>query len=125
MNHAFESSSTDTTSSRTPGRHRSPSAAPDAPAARSRMEHRWGERISVRADVRLHCAKWDAAGHLKDASLSGAFIHTRLLVPAWSQIELELSGERIAAFVVRVTSDGLGIEWSEFAPRVIRDLLSL
>ncbi len=91
--------------------------------ARSRMEHRWGERIPVRASVRVHCAKWDAAGQLRDASLSGAFVHTRLQVTAWTHVELELSGVRIAAFVVRVAGDGLGVEWCEFAPLPIRELL--
>ena len=89
------------------------------------MEHRWGERMPARATVRVHCAKWDAAGQIRDASLSGAFVHTRLQVAAWTHVEVELSGARIAAFVVRVATDGLGIEWSEFAPRPVRDLLGL
>jgi hypothetical protein len=73
----------------------------------------------------VHCAKWDAGGLMRDASLSGAFVNTRLQVPAWTNIELELVGVRIAAFVVRVASDGIGIEWSEFAPRQIREVLGL
>jgi hypothetical protein len=88
------------------------------------MEHRWGERFPVRAAVRLHCAKWDAAGYLKDASLSGAFVHTRLLVAPWTQVEIALLGVRIEAYVVRVTADGLGVEWAEFAPSAIRKLLA-
>jgi PilZ domain len=93
--------------------------------SRSRMEHRWGERSHVRASVRVHCAKWDAGGLMRDASLSGAFVHTRLQVPAWTNVELEIDGVRIAAFVVRVAGDGIGIEWTEFAPRPIRELLGL
>ena len=89
------------------------------------MEHRWGERMPVRVSVRVHCAKWDAAGQLRDASLSGAFVHTRLQIPAWTHVELELSGARIAAFVVRAATDGLGREWCEFAPRPVRELLGL
>ncbi|HZF24659.1 MAG TPA: PilZ domain-containing protein [Steroidobacteraceae bacterium] len=125
MNHAFESLSPDAANTQAASIHRATNSAPRTPALHGRMEHRWGERIATRAAVRLHCAKWDAAGHLKDASLSGAFVHTRLQVPAWTQIEVELSEVRIAAYVVRVAADGLGIEWSEFAPPVIRELLSL
>ena len=99
--------------------------SPRTSGPRNRMEHRWGERIPVRASVRVHCAKWDAAGQIRDASLSGAFVHTRLQVTPWTHVELELSGARIAAFVVRVAADGLGVEWSEFAPRPVRDLLGL
>jgi PilZ domain len=125
MNHAFASSASDAANTRPSSlRHASSSASP-ARVLRARMEHRWGERFPVRAAVRLHCAKWDAAGYLKDASLSGAFVHTRLLVAPWTQVELELLGIRIVAYVVRVAPDGLGIEWTEFAPRVIRELLSL
>ncbi len=102
-----------------------PGHAPRTYAHRSRMEHRWGERMPVRASVRVHCAKWDAAGQLRDASLSGAFVHTRLQIAAWTHVELELSGTRIAAFVVRVASDGLGVEWCEFAPHPVRELLRL
>ena len=91
---------------------------------RAFMEHRWGERTPVRAAVRVHCAKWDAAGYIRDASLSGAFVHTRLQIPAWTHIEVDLSGTPIAGFVVRVTAEGLGIEWSEFAPPAIRALLA-
>ena len=39
-----------------------------------------GRALHVRATVRVHCAKWDAAGQIRDASLSGAFVHTRLQV---------------------------------------------
>jgi hypothetical protein len=91
---------------------------------RAFMEHRWGERVLVRAAVRLHCANWDAAGYIKDASLSGAFVHTRLQIPTWTHIELNLSGTRVAAFVVRVTAEGFGIEWCEFGPPAVRELLA-
>lgn len=124
MNHAFESSTPDAANTRTSGPGRSSNSASPARVLRARMEHRWGERFAVRAAVRLHCAKWDAAGYLKDASLSGAFVHTRLLVAPWTQVEIELLGIRIDAYVVRVAPDGLGIEWTEFAPRVIRELLA-
>jgi hypothetical protein len=87
------------------------------------MEHRWGERLPVRTSVRLHCAKWDTGGQLRDASLSGAFIHTRLQIPAWTHVELEVGGTRIGTYVVRVAADGIGVEWSEFAPLPIRGLL--
>jgi PilZ domain len=104
---------------------RTPGHGPRTSAHRGRMEHRWGERMPVRASVRVHCAKWDAAGQLRDASLSGAFVHTRLQIAAWTHVELELSCARIAAFVVRVANDGLGLEWCEFAPLPVRELLGL
>src|SRR5262249_18009979 len=121
---AFESSAAEAANAPAPDLH-NPSSSSPGRLLRARMEHRWGKRFPVRAAVRLHCAKWDAAGYLKDASLSGAFIHTRLLVAPWLQVELELLGIRIEAYVVRTAADGLGIEWTEFAPPVIRELLSL
>ena len=46
---------------------------------RNRMEHRWRRaRAGARQRPVVHCAKWDAAGQIRDASLSGAFVHTRL-----------------------------------------------
>jgi hypothetical protein len=122
MNHSSESPSQESTSTRSYTVRRIQRLLPKTPG---RMEHRWGERFELRAAVRLHCVTREIDGHLKDVSLSGAFVHTRLQVPPWTQIELELSGRRIAAYVVRVAADGLGIEWSEFAPRAIRVLLSL
>jgi hypothetical protein len=88
------------------------------------MEHRCGERVTLRAPVRLRRAGWDSSGVLTDASLSGGFVRTRLQAPVLSLIELELFGTRVSAYVVRSQSRGLALEWFEFAPAGIARLLT-
>ena len=88
MNRAMETMQS--SPAETPSPQRAPGRTQRTSGPR-RMEHRWGERMPVRATVRVHCAKWDAAGQIRDASLSGAFVHTRLQVAAWTHVEVELS----------------------------------
>lgn len=94
------------------------------------MEHRWGERVSVRTTVELCCGSLPpVCGYLQNLSSSGAFVRTDGPRPPRGPVSVILreddSGRRarIAAYVVRETESGVGIEWCEFAPRPVRDLL--
>jgi len=99
------------------------------------MEHRWGERVELHLTVKLSCrgSAPPVAGCLENVSSSGAFVRTEGCGPPRGPVEviLEQDGSdsgrprsmRLLAYVVRESAAGVGIEWSEFAPRVIRELL--
>lgn len=96
------------------------------------MEHRWGERVAVRQTVELAVGSSPpVAGLLENVSSSGAFVRTQGRGPPRGPVEVVLqeSGSirrrsvRLPAYVVRETDSGVGIEWCEFAPRAIRDLI--
>lgn len=97
------------------------------------MEHRWGERVPVRQTVQLACgASPPVAGVLENVSSSGAFVHTQGRGPPRGPVDVilqqgGLGGSRfvrLPAYVVREAENGVGIEWCEFAPRAIRELIS-
>ena len=97
------------------------------------MEHRWGERVAVRQTVEL---AWlsapPVAGILENVSSSGAFVHTQGRGPPRGPVEVILQDGgsargnclRLPAYVVRETQSGVGIEWCEFAPRAVRNLMT-
>jgi hypothetical protein len=96
------------------------------------MEHRWGERFAVRMTVELSSGSSPpVAGSLENVSASGAFVRTDERGPPRGPVAVILrqgdSGGvhlvRLAAFVVRETEGGVGIEWCEFAPRAVRELM--
>ncbi|MGH8317081.1 MAG: PilZ domain-containing protein [Steroidobacteraceae bacterium] len=96
------------------------------------MEHRWGERVAVRLTVELSSgASPPVAGSLENVSSSGAFVRTARRGPPRGPVEVMLeqraSGRahcvRLPAYVVRETETGVGIEWCEFAPRAVRELM--
>lgn len=97
------------------------------------MEHRWGERVAVRLTVELsYGSSSPVVGSLENVSSSGAFVHTDGRGPPRGPVEVIFPDrsagrgrtERIAAYVVRETETGVGIEWCEFAPRVVRELIA-
>jgi hypothetical protein len=96
------------------------------------MEHRWGERYAVQMRVELSCGSSPpVTGSLENVSSSGAFVRTEGRRPPRGPVEVILgdrsSGRghslRLPAYVVRETEAGVGIEWCEFAPRVVRELM--
>ena len=92
-------------------------AAPVSP----RMEHRWGQRRSCRARVRVSAGSGIAgSANLRNVSLSGAFLETALPLPLFSQIgvavmsdDLSTHAVEFTASVVRTEPGGVGIEWCE------------
>lgn len=89
------------------------------------MEHRWGERVAVQMTVELSCgASPPVTGSLENVSSSGAFVRTEGRRPPRGPIEVILGGRSLPAYVVRETARGVGIEWCEFAPRMVRELMT-
>jgi hypothetical protein len=100
------------------------------------MEHRWGERVALRQTVELFFgASPPVVGSLENVSSSGAFVRTAGRRPPRGPVEVILGARaqeersvrrqspRLPAYVVRETDSGVGIEWCEFAPRVVRELI--
>jgi hypothetical protein len=95
------------------------------------MEHRWGERIRV--NIPVHVSAGPSAGSegcMKNLSLSGALMKSDCDLRLHSLIEVHIElpppSPRIAivrAQVSRKLKEGVGIEWCEFAPTVVKDLL--
>lgn len=83
------------------------------------LEHRWGLRSPCRAHVRLSTGTGiSGAGRIRDISTSGAFIETTAQLPLNSSMDLLVIGNEsaahaveLAAVVVRVERDGIGVEW--------------
>jgi len=98
---------------------------------RNEMEHRWGERI--RMDMPVHVSADEVAGILgcmRNLSLSGALlrIDADLRLNALIEVSVELPQPShppaiMLAHVSRKEKQDVGIEWCEFAPIVVKDLL--
>ncbi|MHB8815942.1 MAG: PilZ domain-containing protein [Steroidobacteraceae bacterium] len=100
------------------------------------MEHRWGERVALRLTVELlFSSSPPVVGSLENVSSSGAFVRTAGRRPPRGPVEVILDARaqedrsvrrqapRLPAYVVRETDSGVGIEWCEFAPRAVRELI--
>jgi hypothetical protein len=93
--------------------------------------HRWGQRTVVDIPVQVAaCALPAIQGHLKNLSLSGALMETDHGLPLHAYVAisfklLEAGGSptTVMARVTRQLNDAVGVEWCEFAPRTIKDLL--
>jgi len=97
------------------------------------MERRWGNRVVLDEPVTVK-RDGDTLGtaHLCELSLSGAFLKTDWTLPQLSRLHLEMpcSSARhrsrttsVEAFVVRHCPDGVGVEWCEFAPPEVAELM--
>jgi hypothetical protein len=95
------------------------------------LEHRWGERVRVNIPVRVQTA-WlpEADGCMKNLSLSGALMNSDCDLHLHSLIEISIPmpppssrSAVIRAHVSRKFKEGVGIEWYEFAPNIIKDLV--
>jgi hypothetical protein len=93
--------------------------------------HRWGQRIAVDIPVLMAaCALPAIHGHLKNLSLSGAFVETDHELPLHAYIEISIkrpevgkSATRVMARVARYSKGAVGVEWCEFASSTVKDLL--
>jgi hypothetical protein len=93
--------------------------------------HRWGQRIAVDIPVQVAACSLPAIhGHLKNLSLSGALMETDHELPlhAYITISVKLPGmgdsaTTVMARVIRQLKDAVGVEWCEFAPTTVKDLL--
>jgi hypothetical protein len=95
------------------------------------LEHRWGARAQVNIPVRVEATSLPVAdGCMKNLSLSGAFMKSDRDLRLHALIEVSIAlplpsccTAVIKAHVVRKIGEGVGIEWSEFAPNIIKDLV--
>ena len=94
-------------------------------------ESRWGDRVPVNIPVRVSVNSVTSADCcMKNLSLSGALlkadgdfglnalIKVSITMPPPSQ-----RAAAVAAYISRSAKEGIGVEWCEFAPTVIKDLL--
>jgi hypothetical protein len=98
------------------------------------MEHRWGERIGVDMPVRIAGGPFAVrTGRLLNLSVSGAAIDTSLelrplcriqiFIDTPHQVRSEVPG--LDAYVTRVARQSIGLEWCEYAPEIVCQLLQL
>jgi hypothetical protein len=94
------------------------------------MEHRWGERVRVNIPVHVSAATLAGFdGCVKNLSLSGALMKADCELRLHSLIEVHLElppsprAAVLMAHVSRKLKEGVGIEWCEFAPTIVKDLL--
>lgn len=96
------------------------------------MEHRWGERFAVDIVVRLGSRPYAVrTGRLTDLSMSGASIRIGMDLRVLSRVQVALvlparfsqATPVIGAYVARRHRDGVGVEWCEFAPQTVVELL--
>ena len=98
------------------------------------MEHRWGRRVRTNVSVRVLAAPASAGyGRLRDISISGGYIETRLQLPPLSSLRMTVDSQTrpanaarvVHAVVVRCEADGIGVEWldggSETVTALIKD----
>jgi hypothetical protein len=96
------------------------------------MEHRWGERVKVDFPVRVTAHRYSVRdGRLADLSVSGALVEAdfearvlsririAIVLPLWPKHQSPI----VEAYVARKYKDKFGIEWCEFAPAAIGELL--
>jgi hypothetical protein len=94
-------------------------------------ESRWGDRVRVNIPVQVSAdAVTGAEGRIKNLSLSGALVKADVDFGLHALIKVSIKmpspSERAAAltaYVSRKAKDGVGVEWCEFAPSIVKDLL--
>jgi hypothetical protein len=95
------------------------------------MEHRWGER--TRVNIVVYVSAGSVAGFggcIKNLSLSGALVRSDCELRLHSLIDVHIKlpapsprGDIVKAHVSRKLKECVGIEWCEFAPAIVKDLL--
>jgi hypothetical protein len=97
------------------------------------MEHRWGTRVSL--DIPMRWARINSfvvsIGRLVNLSPSGALITPHFDLHLRSRIQLLLEWPLrpkhpilpITAYVARKSSAGVGLEWCDYAPYAVMQLL--
>ncbi len=96
------------------------------------MEHRWGQRVLVDVPIRLVAGPFSGrSARLTNLSISGGCIRSRFELRLLSRIELAVelparftpATPLLMAYVTRNFEGGVGIEWCEFAPPAISELI--
>src|ERR1700761_2313162 len=96
------------------------------------MEHRLGLRRLILQPVHLWTPGGVASvGVITSVSISGAYVSTALNLPLLTRVGLcfapvlgrKPERVRLDAHVVRQETEGLAVEWCEFAPSSVRELI--
>jgi len=96
------------------------------------MEHRWGQRVAVDFPVRVSAIRFSVRdGRLSDLSVSGALVTAELDARVLSRVQIALvlplwlkhESPIVEGYVARKHRNEFGIEWCEFAPRAVSELL--
>lgn len=96
------------------------------------MEHRWGKRLAVDLAIRLAARPYNVrAARLVDLSASGAYIKVSADLRLLTRVQIALAlphrlahpTRMVAAYVARKGEDGIGVEWCEYAPQAVLELL--
>jgi hypothetical protein len=96
------------------------------------MEHRWGQRVVVDVPIRLVAGPFSGrSARLANLSVSGGCIKSSFEPRLLSRIELAIelplrftqSTLLLIAHVTRKFEGGVGIEWWEFAPPAVSELI--
>ena len=92
------------------------------------MEHRCVYRRTATAQVLIRRPDGvSGKGELRNISASGALLLTHLPAPLHAQVSVRFTGrfgrQWVSAHVVRQADDGLAVEWTEFSPDVVRQIL--
>ena len=94
-------------------------------------ESRWGDRVRVNILVQVSTEDFSRAdGCIANLSLSGALVKAAVDFRLHSLVEVNIPmpsasrrTEAINAYVSRKLHEGIGVEWCDFAPSVVKDLL--
>jgi hypothetical protein len=96
------------------------------------MEHRWGGRITVDLAVRVAGRPYSVRqARLLDLSASGAYLKVSADLRLLSRVQIAIVLPHrlahptpvVAAYVVRKGKDGVAVEWCEYAPKPVLELL--
>jgi hypothetical protein len=98
------------------------------------MEQRWGERLLVNVPVRVSAHAFSSrGGRLTDLSVSGAHVEADMAVRPGARVEIAVvlpyrskhEAPMLQGYVTRKYRAGFGLEWCEFAPATVGDLLRI
>jgi PilZ domain len=97
----------------------------------NRLEHRWGERFPVNIPVSVSSVAFgETEGYMKNLSMSGALmeadceVRLHILLDVRIVLPRPLLGVAVLnAHVSRRLNQGAGIEWNEFAPAIVKQLI--
>jgi hypothetical protein len=97
------------------------------------FEHRWGERFPIDLSVRVTVRSLpEIEGRLKNLSLSGALIEADFVFRLNSLIEISMRlptplerKTTLKAHVIRKCNADVGVEWCDFGPSAVKELLRI
>jgi hypothetical protein len=96
------------------------------------MEHRWGGRVTIDLAVRVAGRPYSVRpARLVNLSASGAYIVVSADLRLLSRVQIAIAlphhlphpTPMVAAYIARKGKDGVGVEWCEYAPKPVLELL--